>query len=98
MSNDETDQDPIRVELSSKLTNAEAEALAEKLKASLKARRRTVIRAGQVEKVSTAGIQVLLAAARDLPGVEIVDPSPALIEAADDLGVIQHLNERFVVQ
>ena len=73
-----------------------AAPLREMLRARLHAGAPLVLNAGDVERVSTACVQVLLAAAaaagaRNLP-FTLRDASPALVMAAQDLGVAARLS------
>ncbi|MDJ0933052.1 STAS domain-containing protein [Breoghania sp.] len=62
------------------------------------AERNVCVNAGQVDRVGTACLQVLLAAGRTLNAegrtFTIASPSPALLTACTDLGLIEELQCR----
>lgn len=87
----------IRVGLPNDLDLSMAQPLLDSLRAAAKSAFPVIVQAGAVERVSTACVQVLIAAGRDTTehgGIfAILNPSEALTEACEDLGLASWLKQ-----
>lgn len=87
----------VRLGLPNDLDLSMAQPLLDSLRAAIKSASPVVVQAESVERVSTACVQALIAAARDTAdhggSFAILAPSDALTEACEDLGLASWLKQ-----